>query len=164
MTQCAFDQCLNAVEGVAESLGYKRVRSRFRQQMGEAATEVWYQRSRSSGENAVKFTVNLSITLLPLLGPGLLGSLRRTGAEPHWTERLGFLLPVQDDFWWEVDAGSAPVVAQLHAHLFADVVHPALLERSSVSWHVSEWRQARARWTTEKQWRSYLRRAEELGY
>jgi len=163
MMTSPFDHILDMVEGASEPLGYRRLRSRFVRDVDDASIEVSYQKSRASGP--VKFTVDLSLTLIPLIGAGtrLLHHRRLRGVEPHWTERLGFLLPVNDDVWWEVSVESASEVGNLHAHLFKDVINPTLESRATVSWHVSEWRAGRARWLAEDQWRGYLRRAEELG-
>lgn len=164
MTGDPFDQCLKTVEEVAGPLGYTRRGARFVQRFAESDGEVWYQKSRTSIEGVVRFTVNLSITLLPLLPPISLGSVRRRHAEDHWTERLGFLLPENDDVWWEVDPCSVVEIGSFHADLFARVVHPTLVERQSVAWHVDRWRRRDVRWKSEVQWQTYLAKAERLGY
>jgi hypothetical protein len=80
----------------------KRGRYYFVNNKDDVMLLIELQKSRSSSDFTLVFTINLGVysrTLAKALGSEM---TKPETCDCHWTERLGFLLPGRDDKWWHV--------------------------------------------------------------
>ena len=88
---------IDAVTQVLRPLGYKRNGHTFVRNSFDLHHIVGVQSSQSSSANHLRVTINLGISV-PSLAEG---EYRIDISSTHWSSRLGQLLPVATDQWWE---------------------------------------------------------------
>lgn len=150
------------MEHVLAPLGYHRRRkSTFVAQKADVLHIINFQKSDKSTREVLIFTINLGVFSLFLA--------RREG-EPvtedvwscHWRERIGFLLPENDDKWWMVDNPTdAETTAKKIGELLLASVIPTLEQLDSTDKLVGLWKQGRSPGLTKAQRERYLK---QLGH
>jgi hypothetical protein len=93
-------------------LGFVQKGMLFWREVNDVWQLVGFQKSVNSNRDETSFTVNLSVSSK---------RIRQFGGQPekphpdeyHWNQRLGFLMPQNDDVWWTVSATSTEVMAEV---------------------------------------------------
>lgn len=63
-----------------------------------------FQKSRDSSANEITFTINLGVSSTELRKFDEKDISQKPSVwEAHWRKRIGFLLPVNDDYWWPLN-------------------------------------------------------------
>jgi hypothetical protein len=119
-----------------------------------------FQKSISSTKHQVKFTINIGVASGFLLRAGINGFIisgKPSITDCHWKMRIGFLMPVKKDFWWEID-GVTPVgrMAEDIITNLQSLVIPEILRNISDKDLIEEWIQGRGEGITEFQRYVYL--------
>lgn len=57
----------------------------------------------------------------------------RQADSAHWHQRIGFMLPVDNDFWWDVTRTSIPEIGAEQVALLGAVIEPTLAPVKTVS-------------------------------
>jgi hypothetical protein len=113
---------LDAVRSVVRPLGFKKKGRRFIRVIDNMEQMVELQRSRSSNQEALSFTLNLGVRYKPLK-LGFTDFIGLDSSTCHWVQRIGNLLPISEDFWWQVaNESEAAKVAQEVADAVAGFV------------------------------------------
>jgi hypothetical protein len=116
---------------------------------------VSLQSSQSSTSDTLRVTVNLAVWA-PTLSDG---PEKPDVSASHWRERLGFLMPVRSDRWWEASSDhSASIVAAEIGCAIRDFGLPALDRLASVSALRELWARGSCPGLTDLQRRRYLER------
>jgi hypothetical protein len=103
------EKVLAAMKDSLIPLGFKKKGSHFLRQTNDLIHLVSLQASASSTTSILKVTVNLGIWV---------SSLEAAGKKPdiwscHWQQRLGHLMPINNDYWWKIASDRE---AELAAH------------------------------------------------
>lgn len=92
------------IERVLKLHGLGRKGNNYSGQRNDVVLLVQLQKSDASTAEKLILTVNLGIFSRPLAKKLGYDISSPTVPDCHWRERIGFLLPVQDDKWWTVTA------------------------------------------------------------
>jgi len=151
--EAQFKDVLNAARTILKDAGYTKRGTGFRGEKDGNIRIVDFQRSSESSASAIKFTVNLGVISGELL--------RRWDPEKapskegiwgaHLRERIGALMPANEDRWWTVTSSPAAAIGEEVADLIATLVIPFLQEHSRDSDLVALWKTGRSPGLTEGQ-------------
>jgi hypothetical protein len=83
-------------------LGFKRSGQAFRLFEEGNCGIIEFQRSKSNSSHSLLFTLNLGVVCGELLDPDILDIKKARFIDAHLQERIGFVLPHNDDKWWEI--------------------------------------------------------------
>lgn len=95
-----------------------------------------FQKSVSSTNDNIKFTVNVGVASKVLLSAGINGmtiSGKPSIPDCHWGNRIGFLMPVRKDYWWNI--GIETVTDQLVADITTQIDNYAI---PGIEKHISD--------------------------
>lgn len=99
-----FQTLIQSVAPILQRAGFRKRRQLFTRFQAGIVGVVQFQKSTSSTQDRVTFTINLGVwSALVSASEGR----RRTAAmvtapDCHWRERIGMLLPARQDTWWEI--------------------------------------------------------------
>ena len=105
VVQNKFREFLKLVSPLLKGYGFSRRGQNFYVRRAGNWGVINFQKSQSSTQEKVKFTVNLGIysqVLAKFYYKWKEGSPPRE-SECHWRERVGLLLPENKDHWWVID-------------------------------------------------------------
>jgi hypothetical protein len=74
---------------------------------------IAFQRSDTSTNDRVIFTINLGIVCGELLGSGSAAVVKANIIDAHMRQRIGQFLPDRPDKWWEASADRVPVAQEI---------------------------------------------------
>lgn len=95
---------------VLKAYGYKKDRRNFRRREAECTRVVNVQGSAWNADNQGSFTINLGVyfpAVVPFLD-GMRVTDRPAEVDCVARERIGYLLPAQRDYWWDVSSETDP--------------------------------------------------------
>jgi hypothetical protein len=135
-------------------LGFRKQGQRFRRTTDGNVTIIEFQRSATSDDSLIRFTLNVGVVsgrLFYANDPER--DFKKVGAsEAHMRERIGFFLQPPTDHWWALTADSdARVVADEVATLVVDAAVPHLNEYRTDASLLALWRTGRSPGLTEGQ-------------
>lgn len=113
---------------------FQKKKNRFFHEGPDSILWIEVQKSRDSSDDRYIFTINLG-SFLPILARTLGREIREFEIlNGHWNTRLGLLLPVHDDYWWEVtNTEQAAVIGREVADLVEQYGLPALRRAGTIS-------------------------------
>jgi hypothetical protein len=98
----------DVIDQLAELLGregYRRRGSRFYREIEDGWLLIDLQQSVTNERTRIRFTLNLAVASKRL--DRAHGSRSSTGTrlidETHWRSRIGHVMPINDDWWWQID-------------------------------------------------------------
>lgn len=102
----AYKQLLKNIQHTLKEHGYTRKAGIFYKKFKDNWGIIGFQKSRSSSnEFGIKFTINFGVyseAVAELLDPARVKS--KPGIwDSQWGQRIGYLLPCDDDKWWILD-------------------------------------------------------------
>jgi hypothetical protein len=75
---------------------------------GDIIALIDFQKSKSSNKNEIKFTINLGIASNSIRRFQGHDTTRIVQIEDcHWKNRVGFLMPMNKDYWWEISENTS---------------------------------------------------------
>jgi hypothetical protein len=148
---------LAAMQGTLAASGFRRSGAVSRRALGDVVQLVELQSSTRSSVERLVVTLNLAVVSTALQAQGGDPAPTPSVASAHWRERIGHLLPIHRDYWWEI---AQPNEAQGAAKEIADAIRgyalPILDRLSSTSRLKELWETGVSPGITERQRRMYL--------
>ena len=95
---------ISVISKAIKDLGYKKSGNNFFYNQGENIGMINFQKSKSNSSEIVLFTINLGVyssSLKIFDQPGI--NSKPSISDCHWRQRIGFLLPEEKDYWWQID-------------------------------------------------------------
>jgi hypothetical protein len=148
----SFDHVVKAVSERLAPLGYTRRGTTLRTVASGLCGILDFQRSTSSSQDKLLFTVNVGIACGDLLGssPSQLPKAKLTDA--HVRVRLGMLLPTCSDKWWELTASTdSEALAREVGDLILGEAEPYIRRHLPVESLIALWESGRSPGLTKGQ-------------
>lgn len=141
--------------------GFKKSGNVFRLVAGENSAVIEFQKSRGNTSEILVFTINIAIVVGRLLNGEGENVQKARAIDGHLRERIGTLLPGQQDKWWEItQATDAKGLAAEVSTIASEVAVPYLLRYIDTSEVLALWRSGAAPGLTEGGRVRYLARLE----
>ena len=120
-----------------------------------------FQKSRNSSSVEIHFTINIGVCsyeLRRLVGIGVVDIKSKPGVdECQWKQRIGFLMPNKDDYWWQISLDTAVEgMAKEIQNVLNVLAIPKIMSHISDDDLISEWMAGRSEGITEFQRYVYL--------
>jgi hypothetical protein len=101
-----FPKIISSATEALSPFGYKKSGQILRKVVGDNVAIIEFQKSRDSNSAEIRFTINLAIVCGRLLDPERISLTKAKAMDGHFRIRIGEVLPVNDDLWWNVVADS----------------------------------------------------------
>lgn len=137
-----YKELISDISSLMKAEGFLRKGNRFCYQLGNNWGLLDFQKSRDSTVDQVIFTINIgtcSGRLLEFFSPDL-SKQKPTIAICHWRERIGFLLPLQQDKWWSIQTNDLidPLTDQIRDLIVQNVI-PSIKQYITDHQRCSKW-------------------------
>ena len=152
------EKILTSMLSVLYPFGYSKQRALFVKQLSDDVVQmIQLQKSQASTKEHLRVTVNVGVLSLPLAKR--LGYHEQKPQIPlcHWRVRLGHLMPMKQDRWWEVkESSDAEEVGREIADLLTNYAIPSVEEVNTTEKLRSLWESDRCPGLTDFQRIEYL--------
>lgn len=106
-----FDEMITKViSPYLKKMGFQKLRNSFYFPLEGNWGIINFQRSQTSDSNQIIFTINIGVASRRILH--FLGQTEQTKKpdiwDTQWRERIGHLMPENDDKWWNLDQKTSP--------------------------------------------------------
>lgn len=99
-----FEELIRALSPMLKPMGFSKKGNSFYLEAGKNCGVLNFQKSLSTTKNKIKFTINYGIYSGALkVFDNFDVKSRPTISVCHWKNRVGFLLPKKQDYWWVID-------------------------------------------------------------
>lgn len=149
---------LSEVNNSLKPIGFKKTGEIFYYYRNNNIGLINFQRSKNSSSDVILFTINIGVysSSLHLFDrPGI--NSKPVMSDCHWRQRLGFLLPEKQDYWWQIDYNtSLPDLMTEITNLLISVAIPEIEKHISDESLIEYWMNGVSSGLTEQQMYLYL--------
>jgi hypothetical protein len=160
----AFREIIDTAARKLSAQDFRRVGTTLRIIRNECAGIIEFQKSTTSSNDCIRFTINLALACGALLEPDQPTLEKIRSPEAHLRLRIGMLMPGRPDMWWEIkDAADVSELAEEISTLIATAGAPYVVRYLDRKELISLWESGQSPGLTESQRVRYLHRLNQSG-